>query len=759
MQSMKRYLRCGWIGRFLVVSACVTSSCSLFADPRESSSTIRRDTWGVAHIHGKTHADAFFGMGYAQAEDYFWQLEDTCIQSLGRYAEVNGEEGLDSDVLNRSFEIVPRAQADFHRMKPAFQRMATAFVDGINHYLNTHPEETPRLITKFEPWHVLAMDRFVILNFVYGQIHVGKPKPRSGDDVASLLKRRNWNAWDLVANRPTGFDHEVREAIGSNAWAIAGSKTKSGRPMLFINPHQPWYGMGQFYEVHLSSDEGLNFTGACFFGNPFPTIGHNEFLGWTYTVNNPDIGDAWRVTFDHESDPLKYRYDGGYRTAREWSETVLVKKGERTISQQVRFRRTHHGPVVRPDGENRYLAAQVAGLYDLDRVNQAWGMVLSQNFDQWKKAFSLCAIPMFNVVYADRDGNIFYAYNGAIPIRDEKFNWRRPVDGSNPNADWKGIHPFSDLPQLLNPKCGYVQSCNSTPFTTTHAENPERKRFPAYMIEDADVDMRRSKLSRSLLQEASEVTYDQWKELAYDTRLYWPMTEIPNLNDDFRNLQAKNPDLAERVRPYFRHLQNWDFRSTVESTQTTLAVAWYEQLYGFGYPAESLKPQFRNDRLTWFQALDAAAEKVKSLYGDWKHPWGEAHRLQRVANQPNVKHAGVGLNSLFDSLPCPGTPGPLGIVFTVYSTPEIPLLRSQRFAVVGASYMAVVEFSDDVRADSIMPFGASGRRRSPHFFDQAQLYSSRRFKPAWYREDEIRPNTSRTLELHWVPLQASERPR
>lgn len=739
------------LGCLLSATLCPTDVTADEASGVAAATTVRRDTWGVAHIHGTTHADAFFGMGYAQAEDYFWQLEDTCIQSLGRYAEVNGESALASDILNRSFEVVPRAQEDFARMKPAYQRMAAAFVAGINHYLQTHPEEQPRLIERFEPWHVLAMDRFVILNFVYGQIHIGKPKPRAGESIAALLQQGAWSAWQYAAPPSTGFEREVREAIGSNAWAIAGSKTASGRPMLFINPHQPWYGMGQFYEVHLSSDEGLNFTGACFFGNPFPTIGHNEHLGWTYTVNNPDIGDAWRVTFDHPTDRLKYRYDGGYRTATEWTETVAVRRGQTLASQQVTFRRTHHGPIVRADSDQTYFAAQVAGLYDLDRVDQAWGMVLAQNFDQWKAAFRHCAIPMFNVVYADRDDNIFYAYNGAIPIRDESFNWRRPVDGSDPNADWKGIHPFEDLPQLWNPQCGYVQSCNSTPFTTTHDENPDRRRYPRYMIEDADVDMRRSKLSRQLLREAADVTYEQWQQLAYDTRLYWPMTEIPRLAEDFARLQQQDPELAAKVGPCFAHLQDWDFRSTIASTQTTLAVAWYEQLYGFGYPAETLKPEFRKDRTTWFRALGAAAEKLQSLYGTWKHPWGDAHRLQRVANQPDVKHAGVGLNSLLDSLPCPGTPGPLGIVFTVYSTPEIPLLRSQRFAVVGASYMAVVDFTNEVRAHSVMPFGASGRRRSPHFFDQAKLYANRRFKPAWYWQDDLDEHCEAPQQLNWIP--------
>lgn len=725
-----------WIWLALVVLPHLSAQ-----DATSPTTTIRRDTWGVAHIHGGTHADAFFGMGYAQAEDYFWQLEDTCIRALGRYSEVAGPEGIRSDILNRSFEVARRSRLDFGRLSPTYQGMATAFADGINHYLKVHPEEKPRLLTKFEPWYVVAMDRHMILDFIYRQAHIGKPKDRTSPDFASVTERQTWNAWDLPPDMTTGFDHEVRAAVGSNAWAVSESKTKSGQAMLFINPHQPWYGMGQFYEAHIQSDQGLNFTGACFFGNPFPTIGHNEHLGWTYTVNEPDIADAWRVAFDKPNEPLEYRYDSGYRTATEWREVLRVKSSEILEDREVTFRRTHHGPVVQHEGGNQYLAVQVAGLFDLNRIDQAWGMVLADNFDEWKKAISHCAIPMFNVVYADDQNNIFYAYNGSVPVRNPSFNWQRPVDGSNPKTEWSGIHPFEDLPQLLNPECGYVQSCNSTPFTTTHDANPNRQDYPSYMVEDADVDMRRSKMSRMILSEAKDLTYEQWQELSYDSRLYWAMTEIPKLVKDYELLQSSNPILASDVAEQWLHLQDWDFQSSNASTQTTLTVAWYEELYGFGYPAETLRSQYQGDRTKWFEALKAATAKISGLYGTWKHPWGEAHRLQRVANQPDVKHAGVGLNPLFDSLPCPGTPGPLGIIFTVYSSPEIPFLRTQRFAVVGASYMAVVEFGNRVTAHSIMPFGASGRRRSPHFFDQAKLYSSKKLKPAWFWKDEVRANS------------------
>jgi acyl-homoserine lactone acylase PvdQ len=787
----------------ILVLGCVIGSVRAVADETakaadspasdSNSVTIRRDEWGVAHVHGKTHADALFGMGYVQAEDYFWQLEDTCLRSLGRYAEVAGPAALSSDILNRSFEIGRRSQEDFLKLSTEQQMMAAAYAAGINRFLATHPETKPRRLTHFEPWHALAMDRHMILDFIYRQAHVKKPNGRGPHEIARLgppaapigatfnvsptsesgtfftnPKRQQGHAsttslalrvrvngdrgefsWDFPPPQLSGFAADVQAAIGSNAWAIAGSKTASGSAMLFINPHQPWYGMGQFYEAHLSSDEGLNFSGASFFGNPFPTIGHNDYLGWTYTVNEPDMADAWRITFDDPARPLFYRFDGAYREATQWTETLQVKQDGILADRQITFRKTHHGPITVQENETTFLAVQVAGLFDLNRATQAWDMVLARNYADWRAAISHCAIPMFNVVYADRDGNIFYAYNGTIPIRDPAFQWTRPVDGSDPRTDWKGFHKFDELPQVFNPNSGYVQSCNSSPYTTTDSkiDNPQRDKFPSYMLEDADFDSRRSKMSRLLLGKATGLTFDQLQDLAYDTTLYWPLTEIPNLQQDFVRLQLTNPELAAEVAPYFSHLQAWDYKTSLDSTQTTLCVAWYEELYGFGYPAETLKAEYGTDRATWFAALNKAAKKIKGLYGDWKHPWGKVHQLQRIPDQPDVQHAGIRLNGTDRRLPIAGTPGPLGIIYTIYSTPEIPIVRPERYAVVGASYMSVVEFADSVRSQSVMPFGVSGRRNSPHFFDQAALYATRKFKPAWFSQEEVAGHAKATVVL------------
>ncbi len=245
--------------------------------------TIYRDAYGVPHIDGQDDESTLFGFAFAQAEDYFWQVEDTYILGLGRYAEVYGPGGLNSDLLNRGFQIVPRSQADFAKLEPKLQRLCAAFVAGLNYYLATHPQEQPRLITHFEPWQVLATGRQLALE-------LGFRYTRLSDD---FLPRRHSKIWT---------------AAGSNAWVLGPQRTKAGHAILLANPHQPWFGYGQLFEAHLRSGEGWNFIGATVYGGTLPGFGHNEHLGWTFTTNEPDIADVWTETFDDPERPIAYRY-------------------------------------------------------------------------------------------------------------------------------------------------------------------------------------------------------------------------------------------------------------------------------------------------------------------------------------------------------------------------------------------------------------------------------------------------------------------
>lgn len=675
--------------------------------------TIYRDAYGVPHVDGADDAATVFGFAYAQAEDYFWQVEDTYILCLGRYSEVYGPRGLNSDLLNRAFEIVPRSRADYPDLEPELQRLCEAFVAGLNFYLATHPEVTPRLIDRFEPWHMLAYVRHLTVEMTFRYTRLSN----------SYLPRMN----PIVA-----------AATGSNAWAVAPQRTASGNAMLFVNPHQPWFGFGQMYEAHLRSGEGWNFSGATFFGSPLPTLGHNEHCGWAFTVNEPDVADVWRETFDHPENRLAYRYAGAWRTAVEWQESVRVKTGDAMQERRYTFCKTHHGPIVQNESDVHRLSARIARLYESMRLGQAAQLMRCKNVDDFKQAMGLLNFPIMNAVYADKQGTIYYLYNGAVPRRDPRFDWTKPVDGGDPRTEWQGCHALAELPQVLNPPAGFVQNCNSTPFTTSDDGNPVEADFPPYMVEDKADDKRRAKMSRQILRQMSGVTFEDLERLAFDTTLYWAQHELPRYEDALVELKTTHPDLARQVEPYLEHLLDWDCRCELDSTQAPLCVAWYEELYGTSYPGETLLSKFVEDVPARFEALLAAANRLQATHGDWQVPWGDVYRIQRHANVADLLD--IPFDDALPSLPCAGTYGPMGVVFTQYYTPSIyiPFFKTvrRRYGVVGYTYTGVYEFGERIRGASLVHFGASGGPDSPNYLDQGKLLSERKLKPElFYWED------------------------
>ena len=240
-----------------------------------------------------------------------------------------------------------------------------------------------------------------------------------------------------------------------------------------------------------------------------------------------------------------------------------------------------------------------------------------------------------------------------------------------------------------------------------------------------------------ILSELSGCTFEQFQALAFDTRLYWPETQLPEFARQLDEYEKQDPEAAGRIRPYLQHLLDWDFRATNECTRTALCVAWHEELHQGTYPGETLKPEYAESRTAQLEALATVAEQLQSLHGTWTIPWGDVHRIQRVHNQSEVIGAAVLLNRWIRSLPCPGAPGPLGVVYTVYSTPSIPVVRPERYGVVGSCYVGVVKFGDRIRAASAVQFGASSNPQSKHYFDQATLFSEGRLKPAWFYPADV----------------------
>lgn len=663
--------------------------------------TIYRDTYGVAHVFGRTDASTVFGFAYAQAEDNFWRIEENYIAAIGRSAEIYGERRVERDRMNRALEIPRLAQEEYRRLDPHTRSICDAFAAGLNYYLRRHPEVRPRLLTQFEAWYPLAFIRY---NY-YQQGFVNDPALRDSDLQTAAI------------------DPSIRENQGSNGWVINPSKSATGNAMLFINPHLPFFGSGQVYEGHVHSDEGWNFTGYTRFGFPFPYVGHNDNGGWVSTDNAADLTDVYAETFDDPKRPLAYRYGKSYRIATEHKEEILVKTATGQEKRSFRMVRTHHGPIV-AERAGKKLAIKMAKFEDDGWLREWYLMTRARSVADLKKAMAPLNMLFGNVMYADRQGDTFYLYNGAVPRRDPRFDWKKVLDGSDPATEWKGYHTIDELPQLTNPKAGWMQNCNGTPFLLTSEGNPDPKKFPSYMVQEKD--NLRSEVSRLILANKGKFTFEDWRRAAFDTYVLGADTYLPSVLVAVRNRLDKAGAASGDLREAFAVLSAWDRRSTNDSVAMTLFVLTLDEAGEAGMSSEAA-------------IADAFAKAVQTLeksFGTWRVAWGEISRLQRYDESKGESFSDGG-----SSVAVPGVSGRDGGVFTFYAAPQQGLKR--RYGVAGGTYVSVVEFGPKVRGYSVHVFGSSGDPENKHFMDQSPMYARGEFKPAWITLPEIKQNLER----------------
>ena len=680
--------------------------------------TIYRDTYGVPHVFGRTDASTVFGFAYAQAEDNFWRVEENFISALGRRAEIYGEEALNEDRRNHALEIPRLAQEEYSRLDPQMRAICDGFAAGFNYYLARHPEVRPRLLKKIEPWYTLAFIRY---NYYQNGFS------------------RDNNLWSTEF-RTAEVAAELQQNVGSNGWVVGPSKSASGHAMLFINPHLPFFGSGQVYEGHVHSDQGWNFTGYTRFGFPFPYVGHNENGGWVSTDNSADLEDVYFETFDDPQRPLAYKYGTGYRLATERVEQILVKTATGMDTRSFTMRKTHHGPVVAAiDG--KLITLRMAKFESDGWLRQWYDMTRAKSLAALKRAIAPLNMLFGNVMYADRQGNTFYIYNGAVPRRDPRFDWTKPVDGSDPATEWRGYHTMAELPQLTNPETGWMQNCNTTPFLLTSEGNPNPKDYPKYMVQEGD--NLRGAISREILMSKSKFTFDDWRRAAVDTRVMAAATRLPELVAALKErLQSTSGDrdsqAANRLREAAAILERWDRRATIDSVAMTLFSLWHNQVS---------RDRSRNQpgARTFLAHFEEVLAMLERDFGDWRVAWGDLNRLQRVDESKDEK-----FSDNKPSLPVPGVSGNDGAVFTFYAAPE--KAQKRRYGVAGGSYVSIVEFGPRVRALTVHTFGASGNPNNKHYADQAPLYARGEFKPAWLFLNDIRAN----LEAAYHP---GEEPR
>lgn len=676
--------------------------------------TIIRDDFGVPHVYGKTDADAVFGLLYAQCEDDFNRVERNYIWAIGRLAEVEGEEELYSDLRARLYMTEAEAIEKYENAPEWLKELCNAFADGINYYLHTHPEVKPRLLTRFEPW--------MPMYFSEGSIG-GDIERVSTERIKSFYENQQGLALNAYGD---GLMHPelLEEPQGSNGFAISGEHTASGDAMLLINPHTSFYFRG---EVHAVSEEGLNAYGAVTWGQFFIYQGFNEKTGWMHTSTYTDVIDEFKETIVEKGDSLFYQYGEELRPVEINEITLSYKEGDSTKERTFETYRTHHGPITHKI-DDKWVATAIMWK-PVDALIQSFTRTKKNNLEEFNEMMEMKTNSSNNTVYADADGNIAYYHGNFIPIRDTTFNYREPVDGSNPATDWQGLHPVSDAIKVINPANSWVQNCNSTPFSSAAEFSPKRTDYPYYMSYASE--NFRGIHAQRLLKKAEDLTLDKLIELAYDP--YLPAFEvlIPGLVKAYDELKPEGEKLKEAIQV----MREWDYAVSTESVAMSLAHFYAVNLLrNASIPEEmdfiSRFEYYRNElpakeRLAFFEQT---VNELENDFGKWNTSWGEINRYQRLTG--DIKQP---FSDTLPSTPVGMASGSWGALAS-YGARQYDTKRL--YGTSGNSFVAVVEFGDSLKAKSLLAGGQSGDPESPHFADQVMPYINVEFKDvAFYRPD------------------------
>ncbi|MGB5497399.1 MAG: acylase [Maribacter sp.] len=708
-----------YVALFLGILSCSTKEQLTETEQWEVQAeniTIIRDDFGVPHIYGKTDADAVFGLLYAQCEDDFNRVEQNYIWATGRLAEVDGEDALYSDLRAKLFMTEEEAKANYEKSPDWLKEICDAFAAGVNYYLHTHPEVKPRLLTRFEPW----------MPMYFSEGSIGGDIERISTKKIKAFYEGGMQIPEMEALK-IKEEKEMAEPQGSNGIAISGQLTESGNAMLLINPHTSFYFRG---EVHVVSEQGLNAYGAVTWGQFFVYQGFNEKTGWMHTSTYTDVMDEFKETIIKMEDELLYQYGEELRPIEESNITLKYIDGDELKKKTFPAYHTHHGPITHlVDGQ---WTASAMMWEPVKALEQSFVRTKKDGYKGFKEMMDIRTNSSNNTVYADAEGNIAYFHGNFVPKRNVSFDYSQAVDGSNPKTDWQGLHTVDENILLLNPENGWLQNCNSTPFTAALEFSPKKENYPKYM--SIDRENFRGIHAINLLKDIKGYTLDNLIELAHDP--YLPDFEklIPRLVRAYDSDDDKKPKLRQAIDV----LRQWDFRTSKESVAMTLP-----QFYGTHYGQKGKRTEGMSDmqRMDYFGTSSPMGERLRIFeevldelivnFGTWEMPWGEVNRYQRLNGD---------IRQPFDdskpSIPVGFASGRWGALaaYGARYTNNTKKLYGTR----GNSFVAVVEFGKKVKAKSILAGGQSGDPDSQHFNDQAQRYADIQFKEVpYYKEDVI----------------------
>ena len=645
------------------------------ADPvRKYDVRVVRDQWGVPHVFGKTDADVGYGLAIAHAEDDFRNLEEVVAAVRGRSGAISGAEGAKGDFAGAFLGANAIAAAHYGDLSLATRRLVEAYAQGLNDYAATHPGEA-RLRGLFP-----INGRDIVAGFMLrAPFFFGLDRPLAA----------------LIAGEVPPRDSGPADERGSNGFAVAGRRSSDGVTRLIVNSHQPWEGGVSWWEVVVHSREGWDFAGALFPGAPYPLLGHNKVLGWTNTVNRPDLIDTYRLTVNEAG--TEYRFDGKWLPLARERVWLRVKFGPLVLPVPRTLYRSVQGPVIR--NANGYFAIRYAGIGDVRQVEQYYRINKARNFAEWKSAMAMQAVGGTNFIYADAAGHIGMFYNARFPQRAPGYDWKGVVPGDTAKTLWTSYHPFAEYPAVVDPASGWVANSNNNPFlSTAPADEQDRAAFPAEMGIETYVTNRAlryqalfaalgdAKISR---EDLLRIKFDK----GYD-KAGWA-------GDWYREAMAidtaQEPDLAAAQ----KLIGTWDWTLDCKGKADTLVTTAFAQAARFAYQNKP-RPDTK-------AALREAVALLMTHYGRLDVPLGEFQRLRRGKVD----------------LPVCGGPETLRAIIGEMA-PD-----GRRVANNGDGFIMLIEWAPDgtVSSRSVHQFGAATTRpQSPHYADQSPLFAREAWK-------------------------------
>ncbi|HXH28250.1 MAG TPA: penicillin acylase family protein, partial [Candidatus Polarisedimenticolia bacterium] len=706
--------------------------------------TITRDEWGIAHVHGRTDADAVFGMEYAQAEDDFNRVETNYINALGRLSEIEGEREIWRDLRMKLF-IDPDSMKEKYTASPRWLRkLMDAFADGLNFFLYTHPEVHPRVIGRFEPWMALAFSE----GSIGGDIErVDLEELAAFYQASGPAAARGGAGLHLPSEAPPAW---TPEPGGSNGIAIAPKNTLNGHALLYINPHTSFYFRS---ELQMSSDEGLDAYGAVTWGQFFVYQGFNRTCGWMHTSSGVDNIDEFLETVFERNGRRFYRHGGKDLPMRTRRITVPYRTDHGMESRTFTAYYTLHGPVVRRTVETPGHSSRWVSVSLMQRprraLEQDFRRTKAKNLAEFERVLRLHTNSSNNTVFADADGHIAYFHSNYIPRRDPAFDWTKPVDGSDPATDYRGVLSLEESPNAIDPPVGWVYNSNNWPWSSAGPDSPRRADFPPYVQQGSSTGLwgtyetpRGLHVLRLLEGRPHHLTIESLTALGFDGYLPFFAATLPALMKAYDALPASD-SLKEKLAAPITVLRGWDDRWGVNSVATSLAIYWgtfLQAVMDRGAGRTGIAPrEFVATRVpphALLAALSDAVDRLESDFGTWQTPWGDINRFQRLDDSIEPR-----FDDAKPSIPVPFTASRWGSLASFGARPYDN--TKKWYGDGGNSFVAAVEFGKRVRARAVTAGGESGDPASPHFDDEAVRYATGNLRVVYFYPEQIESHTER----------------